>query len=203
MPSQDIFSQHEQILSKYVKSINTIDIKKVNSLTNLINSMNILAFKMGNIDKLTKVLADQISTVLKKLTEQLAIAAQTIKDAEKLQKFRENSIRKSINEISNLLAQTMKVEISQSSTPTQLSLEGGSNNEITDAHSEDDKQFDIDKEGDKKEGDKKEDKKEKSFNSKPNQQLSRNTTTRQFTGGLNNYVIRNNNGRRIGTISKS
>ena len=118
MPSQYIFGQHEQILSKYVKSINTIDIKKVNSLTNLINSMNILAFKMGNIDQLTKVLADQISTVLKKLTEQLAIAAQTIKDAEKLQKFRENSIRKSINEISDLLAQTMKVEISQSSNPT-------------------------------------------------------------------------------------
>ena len=119
MPSQNIFRQHEQILSKYVKSINKIDIKKVNSLTNLINSMNILGYKMGNLDNLTKVLAEQISTVLKKLTEQLAKAAATIKDAEKLQKFREDSIKKSISEISGLLGQTMKVEISQSSGDTQ------------------------------------------------------------------------------------
>ena len=124
MPSQDIFSQHEQILSRYVRSIDKIDIKKVNSLTNLINSMNILGYKMGNLDNLTKVLADQISTVLKKLTEQLAKAAQTIKDAEKLQKFRENSIRKSINEIHHLLGQTMKVEISQSSGDTLSTPDG-------------------------------------------------------------------------------
>ena len=124
MPSQNIFSQHEQILSRYVRSIDKIDIKKVNSLTNLINSMNILGYKMGNLDNLTKVLADQISTVLKKLTEQLAKAAQTIKDAEKLQKFRENSIRKSINEIHHLLGQTMKVEISQSSGDTLSTPDG-------------------------------------------------------------------------------
>ena len=95
--------------------LNTLDIKKVNSLTNLINSMNILGYKMGNLDNLTKVLAHQISDVLKKLTQQLEVAAKTIKDADKLQKYREQSINKSIGEITNLLGQTMKVEISQSS----------------------------------------------------------------------------------------
>jgi hypothetical protein len=115
IPKQKLFRENQQILSKYIKQINTLDIKKVNSLTNLINSMNILGYKMGNLDNLTKVLAHQISDVLKKLTQQLEVAAKTIKDADKLQKYREQSINKSIGEITNLLGQTMKVEISQSS----------------------------------------------------------------------------------------
>ena len=116
MPNQNVFEHNQKILSKYVKAINQIDIKKINSLRDLVESMNYLGYKFGNLDKFTEVLAKQMTSVLKKLSDELALASKTIKEAEKLQKQRESSIKRSIDNVKGLLGQTMKVEISQNSS---------------------------------------------------------------------------------------
>jgi hypothetical protein len=110
------FSEQEKTLNKYVKSINSLNTSKVDSLTKLLWSMNHLAYKMGNLDKFTKVLAEQISSVLTKLTMELKNAKETIKAAQKLQEAREKSINKSIENVKSLMSQSMTVEITQTST---------------------------------------------------------------------------------------
>lgn len=135
------FKEQQKTLSKYVHSINSINVNKINSLNKLLSSMNHLAYKMGNLDKFTKVLADDMATVLNKLAAEMKNAKATIKEAERLQNMREQSIKNSINEIKKLMDEPMTVEIYQSSTgdesvyntttpggPTQLADEPDKNN---------------------------------------------------------------------------
>ena len=110
------FKEQQKTLSKYVHSINSINVNKVNSLNKLLSSMNHLAYKMGNLDKFTKVLADDMAAVLNKLAAEMKNAKATIKEAERLQNMREQSIKNSINEIKKLMDEPMTVEIYQSST---------------------------------------------------------------------------------------
>lgn len=110
------FGEQQKTLSKYVHSINSINVNKVNSLNKLLSSMNHLAYKMGNLDKFTKVLAEDIAGVLNKLSIEMNNAKSTIKEAQRLQGMREQSIKNSIAQIKSLMETPMSVEIYQSST---------------------------------------------------------------------------------------
>lgn len=109
------FGEQQKTLSKYVHSINSINVNKVNSLNKLLSSMNHLAYKMGNLDKFTKVLAEDIAGVLNKLSIEMNNAKSTIKEAQRLQGMREQSIKNSIAQIKSLMETPMSVEIYQSS----------------------------------------------------------------------------------------
>lgn len=109
------FGEQQKTLSKYVHSINSINVNKVNSLNKLLTSMNHLAYKMGNLDKFTKVLADDVTQVLNKLAAEMKNAKYTIEEAQRLQNMREQSIKNSIQEIRKLMNEPMTVEIYQSS----------------------------------------------------------------------------------------
>ena len=123
------FGEQQKTLSKYVHSINSINVNKVNSLNKLLTSMNHLAYKMGNLDKFTKVLADDVTQVLNKLATEMKNAKHTIEEAQRLQNMREQSIKNSIQEIRKLMDEPMTVEIYQSSngnvsTPTYNTPDG-------------------------------------------------------------------------------
>ena len=105
--------EHIDSLDKYITKINTLDMSKVNSLTNLINSLNLLAFKMGNLDNFTEALSEKLSSVLKELTDQLKEADASITKARKLQDSRKKAIEESVNKIKEIMGQTLNVEISK------------------------------------------------------------------------------------------
>jgi len=125
IPKEDNFKTHVELLERYVKAINKIDLSKIISLNNLGVTLNTLATKMGNLDKLTEALADKLSTVLDKLVAELKHAEKTIKDADTLQKRRHELIKKATDEVKSIMNQKMLVEIKQVQDETSASEEGG------------------------------------------------------------------------------
>ena len=98
-------------LEKFIKSVNTIKLLNVSSLNKFVTSLNQLANKMGNIDKLTEAIANKLSKVLEKLVERLVHAEQTIVKADEIQKRRHELIQKSVKEVSELMKQPMTIEV--------------------------------------------------------------------------------------------
>ena len=98
-------------LEKFIKSVNTIKLLNMSSLNKFVTSLNQLANKMGNLDKLTEAIANKLSKVLEKLVERLVHAEQTIVKADEIQKRRHELIQKSVKEVSELMKQPMTIEV--------------------------------------------------------------------------------------------
>ena len=98
-------------LEKFIKSVNTIKLLNMSSLNKFVTSLNQLANKMGNLDKLTEAIANKLSKVLEKLVERLVHAEQTIIKADEIQKRRHELIQKSVKEVSELMKQPMTIEV--------------------------------------------------------------------------------------------
>lgn len=113
LPKEDNFKKNVTQLEKYVNAVNRVDLSKIIALNNLGSTLNILATKMGNLDKLTETLATQIATVLDKLVKELKHAEETIKKADVLQKRRHELINKATKEVKSIMNQKMLVEIKQ------------------------------------------------------------------------------------------
>ena len=107
------FDNHVNSLKNYVETVNSIDISKVESLTSLIDSINSLGDKMGNLDSFTNVLANKLTIVLQNLAAKLDEAKKSIKDADTLHSKREKLIKGSVNTIKELMKQEMIVKIEQ------------------------------------------------------------------------------------------
>lgn len=115
-----IFRQHTDIMERYVKSINSVKLRNMSSLNRFANSMNLLASRLGNIDKLTNTLATSIATVLQKLTNELRRAEKTIKNADELQKRRHKLIDDSIKNVKTIMNQHLIVDVQQiANMPTE------------------------------------------------------------------------------------
>ena len=114
------FENHTKTLEKYVQAVNSIQISKVHSLTNLAEAVTELGDKIGNIDNFTNVLAHRLSNVLIKLTAQIKEAEAVIKNADTLHKKREELIKKSVINITELMKQEMTVNIKKEEESTDL-----------------------------------------------------------------------------------
>ena len=112
-------------LEKFVKSVNTIKLLNISSLNKFVTSLNQLANKMGNLDKLTEAIANKLSGVLEKLVQRLVHAEQTIVKADEIQKRRHELIQKSVKEVSELMKQPMTIEVQATSTGSQETPAGG------------------------------------------------------------------------------
>jgi len=110
---QQTFEQHQKIMDKYVNTVNKIDVMKANKLINLVNAMNVLASRMGNLDNLTAAISDGLTLVLDKLVRELTTAKETIEKAEKLQKSRYDLIKSQVNDVKTIMSQTLTIEISK------------------------------------------------------------------------------------------
>ena len=86
------FKNHADDLSNYVKTINSIDLTRLNSLNNFVSAMNQLSSRLGNLDNLTDAIANRLSMVLHELVDQLMKADQSIKNAHVLQAKRKKLI---------------------------------------------------------------------------------------------------------------
>lgn len=110
---QNIFKQQTDEVDKYIKSINSVKVDNIDRMTGLVQGLNQLGARLGNLDNLTDAIANALSAELKKLTAQLKSAAVTIHEADKLQQRRHQLIQHSIENVKTIMAQKINVEIRQ------------------------------------------------------------------------------------------
>ncbi len=107
----DAFKQEQEALSKYVLTINNLDLTKTRALTSLMEAMNELATKLGALDNFTDTLNKKISVTLAKLAEEIRKSGNIIYKADELQNRRQRAIKESITEIQKLMSKKLEVEI--------------------------------------------------------------------------------------------
>ena len=115
------FKSNTNALQTYITAINTVDIKKVSALSSLVNGLNKLAGQLGNLDRLTETISNDLAEVLKDLVDSLIEAKETIHDAHELQAERAKQIEQSISKVRTIMNSPLNVTIqSATSDPTNL-----------------------------------------------------------------------------------
>lgn len=117
------FRTETQDVSKFTRSINTLDVAKAQTMTNLITSLDQMARRLGGLDKLTNTLANKLAVVLDKLVRELKISAKTINQADEMQKKRHAAIKDSISKISTLLNKPVEVNVKQVQDTENLNMQ--------------------------------------------------------------------------------
>lgn len=117
------FRTETQDVSKFTRSINTLDVAKAQTMTNLITALDQMARRLGGLDKLTNTLANKLAVVLDKLVRELKISAKTINQADEMQKKRHAAIKDSISKISTLLNKPVEVNVKQVQDTENLNMQ--------------------------------------------------------------------------------
>ena len=121
-----VFSQHVKKLKDYVEAINSIKLNNLGGLKGLVDSMNELSQRLGNLDNLTDAIGNKLSQVLYELVLQLRKAEATINNAHELQEKRKKLMDESIKKIHNIMDHHMIVEITQQKDDDTSSIPTGS-----------------------------------------------------------------------------
>jgi hypothetical protein len=108
---QNIFKQQTDEIDKYVKTINSVKVDNIDRMTGLVQGLNQLGARLGNLDNLTDAIANALSVELKKLTSQLQSAAVTIHEADKLQQRRHQLIQHSIKNVKTIMDQKIIITL--------------------------------------------------------------------------------------------
>ncbi len=109
--STNTFKANTDLLAKYVKTINSIDLRRTNALTQLVRELNELAKKMGNLDNLTDALANRLSYVLNELANRLEESKETINKADEIQIRRHSKITEAIKNVQTLIQQPLNIVV--------------------------------------------------------------------------------------------
>jgi hypothetical protein len=141
----DVFEQYVADIKDFVESIDGIDLSKFNAMTSLIEALNELSGKVGNLDEFVDGLSEKLTAVLYELVTQLRKAEATINNAHELQNRRKILIDNSINKVKDIMSQHMVVEVlkgDENSKNPSLgggggNYSGGNNNTPTDNNNED------------------------------------------------------------------
>lgn len=107
------FKTETEDVSKFTKTINSLDTSKATTFTNLVTALDSMARRLGGLDKLTNALANKLAVVLDKLVRELQISAKTINKADEMQRKRHAAIKESIRQISTLLNKPVEVKVTQ------------------------------------------------------------------------------------------
>lgn len=105
------FEKHTNTLKNYVEAINSVQIFKIKSMTNLANAMIKLSDRVGNLDKFTNTLANKVSDTLNKLASEIHKSEKVINKADALHEKRAKAIKDNMSNIQKLMAQEMTVKI--------------------------------------------------------------------------------------------
>ena len=105
------FGQQTESLDKFIKSVNTIKVDGVDSLTALLRELNKLGINMGNMDKLTTAISNKLSITLMNMKKSMDALNKTMIEDGKRKKKHSEEIRKSVTEIQKLMSQTMQVNV--------------------------------------------------------------------------------------------
>ena len=111
----DEFYKHTETLKTYVETINSIDISKVDKLTNLTDSLNEFGNRFEDMGSFVRAISVDLTTVLNHLADKMTEAKETIKNADKLNEKRKNSINESVKTITELMKQKLIVNIENTS----------------------------------------------------------------------------------------
>lgn len=115
------FEVENDNLKEYVKTINKVDVSKVNTMANLFDRLESFMYSVGDLPKFTEALADKLSTGLTGVAAETRIAAKVIKDAERIQKARQENIKKAVKDVETLMGKTLQIEVSRSDDGNSLS----------------------------------------------------------------------------------
>ncbi len=105
------FAKQTKDVERFAKAINSIDLSKAQSLNNLIDSINLLAKNMGNLDGLTEAIAVKLASVLERLTSELNSTKETFNKAERIQKARNEFIQKAITRVEDTMKNPILVRV--------------------------------------------------------------------------------------------
>jgi len=102
-------------LDEYVKAVNKIEVRKVDAMAKMFDSMNKFSASVGNLRLFTNVLARRIAVVLVELKEEMQRAELTIYNSNKIRQDREKTMEKTLDKIQTIMNQTLNVNVSSSS----------------------------------------------------------------------------------------
>lgn len=111
-----------------VKAINTLDISKTNTFIRLLQELNMLGQRMGNLDKLTEAIAQTLSTELRKLTFEISRCEFVINQADRIQESRAQRISDLIEEVRELISLPIEVRPVVEDEEDENNSGGGGNN---------------------------------------------------------------------------
>ena len=126
--SLDKFHKQTEDITNFTKAINSVDLAKVNSLTDLTDSLNQLAANMGNLDGLTEAIAVKLAAVLDKLTAELRVTKDTFATAERIQKQRNEFVNKAIARVENTMKNPLVVRVGLEETEENSTSTTSGNN---------------------------------------------------------------------------
>ena len=110
------FKNNREELQKYIKTINTVDLTRLNTMNSLVSNLNEIAKKWPDLDKLTTAVVDKLTPVLSALVRRLEESANTINKADEIQTRRHKKIQEAINTVQNLMANPLQVVVSSETT---------------------------------------------------------------------------------------
>ena len=123
----DNFSQQTESLDKFIKSVNSIKIEGVDSLTELLRELNKLGVNMGNMDKLTDAISKKLSVTLQNMGKSMdALNKTMIEDGKRKQKH-EQQIKSSVSKIREVMNQKMEVIVKMDESSNSNSISGSEN----------------------------------------------------------------------------
>lgn len=111
-----VFNQHTETLKTYVETINSIDISKVDKLTNLTESLNNFGNRFEDMGSFVRAISIDLTSVLTHLADKMTEAKETIKNADNLNEKRKVSINESVKKITDLMKQKLIVNIENTSS---------------------------------------------------------------------------------------
>ena len=122
------FTKQTKDVENFAKAINSIDLSKAQSLNNLIDSINLLAKNMGNLDGLTEAIAVKLASVLERLTSELNSTKETFNKAERIQKARNEFIQKAITRVEDTMKNPILVRVGVDDEEKKNNTPGGTPN---------------------------------------------------------------------------
>ena len=111
------FSGQTAQVDKFVKVVNSVKLANLQNLNTFVKSLNELARRMGNLDKLTDAISNRLSVVLKELVNRLIESKKTIELSNVMHEERKKFINNSVQTIREIMNKPMVVEIVQPETP--------------------------------------------------------------------------------------
>jgi hypothetical protein len=99
-------------VNKYIKTVNSVNIKAVDSVTRLFHEMNNLQEK--SLNKFADAIANKLTVALNNLSKEINDADKSLAKADELREKRINAINKSIEKIQNIMSKTINIRVNGS-----------------------------------------------------------------------------------------
>ena len=99
-------------VNKYIKTVNRVNIKAVDSVTRLVHEMNKLQEK--SLNKFADAIANKLTVALNKLSKEINDADKSLAKADELREKRINAINKSIEKIQDIMSKTINIRVNGS-----------------------------------------------------------------------------------------